>query len=91
MVDFVLTRDRLDAAVALAEAGRVEEALPRFEESARALRTAEGWRNVGHALSDLGRPKEAVEAYAQAVRLGTSRSRSFAWAQRSSAPVASFE
>ena len=58
-----------DQALALAEAGRLSEALPRFAAAAALSPSADGWRNVGHALSELERPAEALEQYMRASRL----------------------
>ena len=66
----------LDQGVALAEAGRLSEAIAPFRQALGILTADDGgathlaaWRNLGHVLSGLGQSAEAAHAYNRALPL----------------------
>ena len=78
-----VTRDNFPAqsnlAMALAERGRVEEALPHFEAAVRIEPNAvEGWFNLGTAYSLLAEPAKALPAFEKAVAIAPNDAESHA-------------
>ncbi len=60
---------------ALAEAGRVQEAIPHFQAAVElSPGMAKAWNDLGAAYASLGRPEEAAECFRRALRISPSGS-----------------